>query len=359
MQRLTVNPATLAMALATLTGTHEEINYFASQLMRSCATELSLYQSTPPADATPEAVQAAAVGKSEWGDIVHPHVVGQVLVDLCERASQPCPDNLFVYVGTDWVPLHNVQPSAPAKPATPPAPQTPAITPQQIASPATVEQLQRVEVMGATILKVASPAPAPSPGAPVPAGVLETTPVTLQGLIDQVAPPVPDMVEDAHFTEAATSAPAPAPVPTPGPATATRATLPAGPVVVGEFGIPPPDMAAPKGKSPFESDPGGKVPTSAPDRAMRDWVAMSTQLFNTPPAVLIKGDGKGVVQRQRVYMALLLLVDQILSSVPDDTTPVGYLRFHLSHLRYNASQTAAGPTMIAWEQYLFRKDDSA
>lgn len=338
MQRLNVNPATLAMALASLTGTPEEVNYFAAQLTRSCATELTLYQSTPPPNAPPEVVQAAAAGKSEWGDMLHPFVVAQVLVDLCERTGQPIPDNLFVYADNDWVPLHNVQPNAPAR--TPVAPPAPAVTPAQLASPAPVS-LERVEVMGATIIHATDPQP--QQAVPMPQVPLQVTNI----------PEPPELIEDAVIvpptvqTAAVTPAPAPAPAP-------QAATVGADGIVRGEFGLPVPEMAAPKGKSPFDTDPGYKVPGSAPDRVVRDWITLSEGLFAVPAATLVKGDGKGTAQRTRAYMALLLLVDQALASVPEDTTPVGFLRHHIAHLRYNASQSAAGPSMLAAEQYLFK-----
>lgn len=336
MQRLNVNPATLAMALASLTGTPEEVNYFAAQLTRSCATELTLYQSTPPPDAPPEVVQAAAAGKTEWGDMLHPFVVAQVLVDLCERTGLPIPDNLFVYAGNDWVPLHNVQPNAPARP--PAAPPAPAVTPAQLASPAPVS-LERVEVMGATILKATDPQPQQT--VPMPQVPLQVT----------TMPEPPELIEDAEIVPppAQTAAPAPAPAPA-----QQATTVGSDGIVRGEFDLPVPEMAAAKGKSPFDTDPGYKVPGSAPDRVVRDWIAMTERLFSVPAATLVKGDGKGTAQRTRAYMALLLLVDQALASVPDDTTPVGFLRHHIAHLRYNASQSAAGPSMLAAEQYLFK-----
>lgn len=341
MQRLTVNPQTLAMALGSLHGTPEEVAYFATQLQRSCAAELALYQTTPPADAPPEVVQAhaQASGKTDWGDTVHPHVVGQILVDLCERTGQPVPDNLYVYHGNDWVPLHNVQPSAPVRPAAPAI--APALTPAQLASPA--PDLQRVEVLGATILKTAE-VPMPQPG-------------TLEGMIESATGqptyggvPVPDMIEEAEVVspaKAPASAPAPAAAPAPAPAPV--------PQVVDQYGLPVPTLAAPKGKSPFDTHPGGKVPGTPPDRALRDILAMATQLFSTPAAVIVKGDGKGVVQRQRVFSSLLLLVDQMLGTIQDPHVPIGALQHYVRQLRYEATQTPGADVMLEYEKYLFQQ----
>jgi hypothetical protein len=112
-------------------------------------------------------------------------------------------------------------------------------------------------------------------------------------------------------------------------------------------------MLAPKGKSPFDTDPGGKVPSSPPDRVTRDIVQLVEGLFAKPASEVV-GRGKGSTQRLRAYMAALQLVDCALASVPDGNCPVAYLRFHISHLRFNAGATAAGPTMLAFENHVFK-----
>ena len=209
------------------------------------------------------------------------------------------------------------------------------------------------DLMGATILKTE---PLPMPEQP-----LQPTAITLEGLVEQAerqaaAPQPPSIIEGELATPqpppVVAQAPAPAPAaPTPQPAAQTARVEP---VVRDQYGLPVPTTEAPKGKSPFDTDPGAKVPASAPDRILRDIVAMAPQLFATPAAVIVKGDGKGVPQRTRAFMAMLALMDQALASAPDDTTPVGYLRHYIAHLRYHASQSAAAPAMAAFEQYVFQ-----
>ena len=329
MLRLTINPQVLAMCEASLKGTTEELAYFAGQLLRS-NTEVGLYESTPPAQAGLEVVGPHAATKNgDWGAMVHPHVLAQIVVDLAERLNQPVPDNHYVFIDGDWKPLSFVQPSpraappapAPVVPPTPPTPPTPDLM-AQMASPQVLSTTPLDSLLQEPPKPAAVPAPTPAPSA-------GESPVTVVGQAQ--APGPVSVVGQAQA---------------PAPAAAAAAAFP-----IGEFGMVQPLLHAVKGSSPFDKDPGGKVPTSPPSRIIRDIVDMAP-LFFAYPAAEVVGKSTGSTQRLRAYMAAAALLDQFLSGVPDGNTPVAYLRHQLAHLRYNASMTPAGPTMKAHEDYL-------
>jgi hypothetical protein len=120
----------------------------------------------------------------------------------------------------------------------------------------------------------------------------------------------------------------------------------------GQFGLPQPFMTAAKGTSVFDKDPGGEPPKGVSPRQIRDMMAMAPSLFAAQASDVV-GKGTGSVQRHRLYTAELALLHTALSSVPDKNCSVGYLLWQIEHLRYNASQTPGGATMLAYEKWLY------
>jgi hypothetical protein len=342
-----VNPQAVQFVLGTIPPEQAQayLDHFAECLTRTGQNPALYYtQAHVDANASVQAIQEAApravtpaAPSGDWALLVHPKVLAQVVVDLAERTGLPVPDNVFVYEG-DWRRLTEVQPSPRAQPVAPVAQQPAPI----VAAP-----------------PAADPYPQPTP--------ISTSQYETAAPI-QLAPD--DVIEDAQFTQQSTPSqtgslqpPAQAqqpsnvvslhqqPVAQPQPEVAQEQ-----PVGTGAYGLPQPIMAASKGKSPFDKDPSGTAPKSAPARQVRDILEMLPHLFASPAGDVV-GTGNGQAQRTRMYTAALLIADTLLASVPDPSCPVGYLRHHLAHLRYHASQTPAGPTMLAFEKWLFTPGD--
>lgn len=342
LMKLAVNPQVLAMAKAGLRYTQEELDYFTSALLQS-NTDTSLYTSTPPADASVEAVTAAAADKNgDWSRIVHPHVLSQLIADMVETMQVPCPDNVYVFVNNDWMAQSFVLATPPAAPAPAPAPAAPP-------APPAAAQVTR-PVMGAQVTMDAGTAQQVDAARAANNVVTMQPHDPLENLQHDVQypstptlqqPPLENQIEDGDFTPAAPVA-TPAPAPTPAQAAATLATGT-------QYGLPDPTTVG----GPLAKDPGGEIPKGAPARHLRDMLDMFPHLFSAPAPDVI-GKGKGATQRTRVYLAGLAVLDLALSSVGDEACTVGYLRHHIAHLRYNAYNTPAGATMAEFEKYLFQ-----
>lgn len=341
MIRLTVNPLAVQFALNQIPNEHAAafLDAFTEALVRTGQDPTRYYsQAAVGPDAAPEQIMAAAPGAAnpsypngDWARLVHPQVLAQITVDLAERAGLPVPDNVFVYDNGDWQRLTTVQPSAP------PAPVPLPIQPQPVQAPP-----MQTQPMMPPLQPAADPYPQPEPisaSTYVPPAAIQLAPE--DGIEDaQFAPSAPPAAAGLQ-TGQMTSLPVQAPQSAEQPAT----------LGTGEYGLPAPTLAASKGASPFDKDPGGDVPKALPPRQLRDVVEMLPHLFAAPAGDVV-GKGNGVLQRQRMYLAALYLVDTALASVPDPNCPVGYLRYHLSHLRYHASQSPGGPTMLAFEKWL-------
>lgn len=356
MIRLIANPQAVSALLGFLDGTPEQIAYLQGIVQTHGANPGDYYTNNPDPGLSYDQLSALPAFQSQdWSRMIHPYVTAQLLVDLCEKANVPLPDNLHVAVDGEWQPLSYVQPTyarpaAPAPLAAPepdPAPD-PYPEPQPIATtppaPTTLQLQPDPEVLDGEFL--AAPPPAQDNYL---AGMVQRE---VLGAVVTMPAETAKQVDAARAarTEAAT------PAPVEGVAMPVQ-TQPDAPVQTlagaGEFGLPQPFMHASKGTSVLDKDPGGQVPSGTSPRQIRDLMAMMPRLFAAPAGDVV-GKGAGSVQRHRLYTAALLLVHTALSSVPDKNCPVSYLLWHLEHLRYNASQTPGGTTMLKYEQWLFR-----
>jgi hypothetical protein len=353
-----VNPSAVQFILASIPKEQGPayMEHFASCLQRQGQDPNFYYsQALVGPDASVQHIQSVysqavdAAGQPDWARMVHPQVLAQAVIDLAERDALPVPDNTYVFdPAANWQLLTMIQPS--------PRPTNGGIVAPPPAAPVAAPVAQTLQQPAQA---AADPYPPPTP---ISARVTEQQPVIqLQ--------PEPDIIDGQFAPQSTLSPPAHAQQPLQQPASnvvpmvqptqdQVAAPLLQQPQVqqevtgTGEYGLPLPTMSASKGASPFLKDPGGDVPKSAPARQLRDIIDMAPHLFASPAGDVV-GKGNGVAQRTRVYMAALLLADKILASVPDPNCPVGYLRFHIEHLRYHAGQSAAGGTMLAHEKYLF------
>lgn len=366
MIKLPCNPEPVSHLLALLEGSPDQLQFLTGVVQQHGSNPQDFYARNPSPDTDWASMQALPAFQSQdWMRMAHPYVIAQLLVDLCEKASAPLPDNLYVGVDGAWQPLSYVQPTyvRPAAPAPVPAPMAPAATPAPVAAPAAVdafpapvslaatpppptsltlqpgeieqeflaagEQPAMVtrEVMGAAVTMPAQTAQQVDAARETPRATLDAAPVVDVGL--------------QGGTPHAASQPAAAPAPAP--ATTTQ------------YGLPVPTVVAPKGAGPFDKDPGGEPPKAA-QRQIRDVFDMMPRMF-AQPAVEVVGKGTGSAQRLRVYLGAVSMLRTALASVPDQTCPVGYLLWQLDSLRYEAAQSAAGPTMLAFEKWLLQGPD--
>jgi hypothetical protein len=249
-----------------------------------------------------------------------------------------------VFVNNEWLAQSFVLATPPAAPAPAPAPAAPTVLPgaAQVTRPVLGAQ---VTMDAGTAQQVDAARAANTVVQMKPRDPLENLHHDVQyPSTPNLQQPLETQIEEGDFT-AATPAAAPAPAPTPTPV----ATAPATGTL---FGLPDPTTVG----GLLAKDPGGEIPKGAPARHLRDMLDMFPHMFCAPAPDVI-GKGKGAVQRTRVYLAALAVVDLALSSVGDEACTVGYLRHHIAHLRYNAYNTPAGETMAEFEKYLFQMGD--
>ena len=333
MIRLNANPQTVDTLLGALQGTPEELGLLASIVQTHGANPTEFYTNNPPPEASVADIQATPAARAgDWSRMVHPHVTAQLLVNFCERFSVPLPDNLHVAVDGAWQPLSYVPPTMiTAAPSPAPAP-APAPAPSKFPEPERISVTQAPPVQQVA-LQPDPPAQQESVTREV-MGAQITMPATAAQQID-AARDTPRGAEPASEISAADAL--------------------AG---FGAFGLPLPTMTVTKGTSPFDKDPGGKLPKGAAPRQLRDMDDMANRVFAMLAGDVV-GKGTGAVQRQRYYTTLLALLDRALASVPDEACTVGYLRWHISHLRFNASQTAAGASMAQFEEWALAETKEA
>jgi hypothetical protein len=347
--KLNVNHDAVSALLAFLTGTPEQIEFLRGVVQSHGANPADFYVNNPAPNLSFDELKATPYfQQQDWQRLAHPHVMAQLLVDLCEKASAPLPPSLFVAIGTVWEPLEQVEPTyRAAAPAPAPAPD-PYPQPVPVAStppaPATLQLQPDPEVLEGELLGTTEPALVTRP---MPSGATVTMTAEAAQQIDaardtprQPLNPAQTLVHDIAQEVAMPVQPQPSPSPVPALAGA------------GQFGLPQPFMTASKGTSVFDKDPEGSPPTSPSPRQIRDLMALMPHLFAAPASDVV-GKGKGSVQRHRLYTAALLMLHTALSSVPDKNCSVGYLLWHIEHLRYNASQTPGGQTMMAFEKWLY------
>lgn len=346
--------------LAMFTGTPDQLEFLTSIVQQHGANPQDFYARNPRMEAGwTELSSLPAFQQQDWPRIAHPYVFAQLLVDLCEKVGAPVPDNLYVGVDGAWQPLSYIQPMfKPAAPVIPVAAPVPAPAPapdpypQPVPVAATPPAPQTLDLQPTTIEGEFSVEPAP--GAPVMVqtpvmGATVTMPAATAAQIE-AARNTPREPLAAPAADVGLSGGTPHAAPPP----AAAQELP--PVEgAGQYGLPQPHMTASKGASPFDKDPGGEPPKTV-QRQIRDMYDMMPRMFAMPAGDVV-GKGTGSAQRQRVYLAAVSLLKQALASVPDANCPVGYLMWHLDHLRYNASTSAAGPTLLAFEKWMLQAGD--
>lgn len=367
MIKLHAHPGAVSALLGYLDGSPEQIAFLQGVIQTHGANPQDYYVTNPPLDRTFEQLQQLpAFQAQDWSRFAHPHVIAQLLVDLCEKAGQPLPDNLHVAVDGKWEPLAFVQPTYTARPvqvqAPAPAPvakSDPYPDPQPVVStppaPATLQLQPDPEVLDAEFVPAQT---SETVERPVMGATVTMHPAAAAQIDAARAAREAATVQEQTYPSANTPATAPAqavampvqdaPAPSPAPTLAGA----------GQFGLPQPFMTASKGTSVFDKNPEGTPPTTASPRQVRDLMAMMPHMFAAQAGDVV-GKGKGSVQRHRLYTAALLMLHTALSSVPDKNCPVGYLLWHLEHLRYNASQTPGGQTMLAYETWLYNDGGDA
>lgn len=354
MNVLSVNLDVVRYALSNLAQNHESLAWLADQL-RSTTIEpgTSLYGSTPPPMSDLDTVLAhgATVG-NQFAQMLHPHVVGQITIDLAEIMGVPAPDNLFLYSSEaqGWLALHLFAPSAASRPQQAPNPTpvvTPAPAPAPVAAPAVHQAPPVVQVDNiAPAVQAAAQAfqapPVDMAALASPVTVAATQPTGTQQLPTQPqaqaapAPSLASVIEDAQFTEQ----PAQDPQQLNGQASPPPASA----------GLPHNGLASDKGASPFDKDPGGTLPKSAPPRVIRDWATMAPNLFTLPLAEVV-GKGKGSAQRTRAAAPFLELIRRTLAAVPPHVS-VADLQHHLGWQLHHIASSAAGASAHAHVNYL-------